>query len=366
MSNQAKVGIVVILAIITLGAVITWKNSLMSKYTGYEMIGSFQNVEGLTVGSEIRYRGFKVGKVIRIDPGPADIKVYCNVDKSITFPEDSYLRVAFDGLVGLKFLEIRPGTSETLYQPSTIVFGKTTSGIVDFVDIGAQNLLETKQILVAVKNIIERPDIQNAFVNAVLNVEKATIEINRLTKQLQLAAESINRIVADPAFQDNFKGTVASTSKTLSSANSFFESFGSIKVEPSGDVLFGGVTNQVKGNIDINTGDRTTLKMSLGEGATRNLSLLDVQISNQIAKNLALRLGTINTYLGGGLDIKMNPSFTLSGDIYDINNPKPNLPKVRVTGDYEFVKYVNLLLQADDFLNTGAANYSFGVRIKGE
>ncbi len=359
MSQKAKVGMVMLAAILVLGTIVTWKSALLLRFTGYEMVGSFQNVEGLTVGSEIRYRGFKIGKVMRIDPGTEDIKVFCNIDKGIVFPADSYLRVSFDGLVGLKFLEVRPGYSAEAYRPSDVLVGRSTAGIVDFVDLGAQNLVETKRILANIRDIIERPDIQAAFVNAVFNVEK-------FTEQLKIASEAINKIVADRDFQENFKGTVATTNKTLASANNFFEGFSNIKIKASGDVLLGGLANQVKGNLDIKPNPRNTYKFSLGEGPTRNLSLLDAQISNQVAKNLALRLGMINTHLGGGIDMFMNTDWTLSGDLYDVNNPKPLYPKVRITSDHKVADYVNLLLQADDIVNTGNTNFSFGVRIKGQ
>lgn len=365
MSNQAKVGIMVILALIILGAVITWKSAIMLKFEGYEMVGTFESIEGLSVGSEIRYRGFKVGKALRIDAGPEDIKIYCVIDKSIKFPSDSKLRVSFDGLVGLKYLEVVPGRQLSIYKPSQLLHGQKTAGIVDFVDIGTQNLIETKRILTSIRNIIEKPGIQNAFVSAVFNIEKATVEINRLTEQLQIAAKSFNEIVANKDFQENIKGTMSSTNQTLSSANEFFEGFGKLKVKPSADILIGGLANQVKGNLDFSSGDNNSVILSMGEGPTRNVTLLDLQIANAVSRNLGLRIGTINTHLGGGIDIAMNKRFMLSGDLYDINNVKPKNPKFRVTGHYSFADYVNLLFQADDFLNGGDANYSVGVRVKG-
>ncbi len=365
MSNQAKVGILALIALLALSMLVFWKSAIFLDVSGYEMIGSFENVEGLTVGSEIRYRGFKVGKVMRIDPGVEDIRVYCFIDNGIKFTIDSYLRVAFDGLVGLKYLEVRPGKSADIYKPGQLLYGQKTSGIVDFIDIGAQNLVEFKQILVAIKDVVTKPSMQNAVINGVMNFEKASIEINKLTRMLQDAVASINMVIADPGFQSNFKETVAGTSKTLTSANTFFENTSKIRIKPSGDILIGGIANQVKGNLDIKTGDNNYLRMSMGEGPTRNLALLDLQLASVVANNLGLRLGTINTHLGGGIDYQMNDRFMLSGDLYDINNPKPSLPKVRVTGEYQFVDYVNLLIQADDFLNSGNANYSVGVRVKG-
>ena len=366
MTTQTKVGVIVITALIILGMLITWKSAITLKFTGYQMIGSFENVEGLTIGSEVRYRGFKVGKVMRIDPSPEDIKVYCVIDKDIKFPSDSSLRVSFDGLVGLKFLEVRPGRSPSLYATGNTLYGEKTSGIVDFVDIASQNLVETKKILIAIRDIVERPAIQNAFINAVMNIEKATVQINRLVEQLQAATSSVNNIVGDKDFQQNIKGTISSTNKTLSSANNFFEGFGKLQLKPSADLMIGNKSNVVKGNINIQQNETTEWLISLGEADTsRNLSLLDLQISSIVANNLGLRIGMIDTHLGGGVDYYANKRMTLSGDLYDINNPKPNYPRVRFTADYKLVDYVNLLMRADNFLNGRDANYLIGIRVKG-
>ncbi|MFA5097870.1 MAG: MlaD family protein [Candidatus Margulisiibacteriota bacterium] len=364
MSTQARVGAVLVTALVLLAALVSWKSAIFLKFSGYELTGSFQNIEGLTVGSEIRYRGFKVGKVMRIDPGTQEIRIYGVIDKHIKFPADSELRVAFDGLVGLKYLEITPGVSETVYNPDQVLYGKKTSGIVDFVDIGAQNLVETKRIFMAIREFVEDNKIREAFTNAVFNVEKATVEINRLTEQLQMATAGINKIVADKGFQENVKGTIASTNKTLTSANEFFENFGQIRLKPSADVLFGGRSNQIKGNLDISQNERNTWMIALGEGPTRNLALLDLQISSAVSKTGALRIGMINTHLGGGIDFRPNNNWLLSGDIYDFNNPKPNNPKLRFTTYYRVSDFVNMILQADDFINSGSGNYSIGVRVK--
>ena len=77
-----------------------------------------------------------------------------------------------------------------------------------------------------------------------------------------------------------------------------------------------------------------------------------------------MHLGMINSRLGGGLDVFPSDDWILSGDIYDISNPKPNVPKIRVTSAHELVEYLDLLLQADDIFNSDR-NYLFGVRIKG-
>jgi phospholipid/cholesterol/gamma-HCH transport system substrate-binding protein len=226
LSTSTKVGIFVLIALTALSLVITWKSNLLLRAGGYELVGSFTDIEGLTIGSEVRYRGYKVGKVIKIDPGPEDIKIYSIINRDIRVPEDSTLRVAFDGLVGLKFLSVRPGKSNAFYRPgSRVLDGRSTAGIVDFVDVGTQSLVEVKKILENILMMVEDTQIQNAFKKAVLNIEK-------ITEQLESSSRALNDVISDRQFQANIKGTIGETKKTLASANSFFESIGQIHLKP--------------------------------------------------------------------------------------------------------------------------------------
>lgn len=363
-NNTAKVGFFTFFVLMVLATIISWKSDIFLMRDGQEVVGSFTNIEGLTIGSEVRYRGFPIGKVTKIDPNPSDIKVYALVKKDIIVPDNSHLRVGFDGIVGLKYLEIRPGTSETVYAEGTTLLGISTAGIVDFVDIGAQNLVETKRILIALRNVVEDPKLQMAFKDAVFTADKAAIDVEKLVNEIRETNNGIKKITTDSEFQNSVKGMAKETNKTLTSANRFFDSFGKLNLKPSADIQYGSIANTVRANMDIVSTLTDYLRIGIGEGPTRNLSLLDVLLSRRVYSDFGIRLGMINTYLGGGLEIFPTEKLILSGDLYDFNNPKPNSPKIRATMAYRLYEYSDILLQADDIFNS-ARNYSFGVRVKG-
>jgi len=364
LSTPAKVGIFAVVAAVSLAMMVTWKSNFFLIREGVQITGSFKNIEGLTLGSEVRYRGFSVGKVMRVDPGPTDIKVYATVKKDLKVPKDSTLRIGFDGIVGLKYLEIRPGTLEGMIASGDELQGISTSGIVDFIDLGAKNLAETKAILETFRKIIQDQRLQNAVADIVITTEKITESLNKLTNELRATNQGISEITTDPKFQENVKGTIAQTNQTLTSANNFFESFGKINIKPSGDVLYGSSVNQVRGNLDVVQSEKDFLRVGIGEGPTRDLALQDILVSRKATQSLGMKLGMMNSRLGGGLDLYMSPFWILSGDLYDINNPKPNVPKFRFTSFNAITNYMDFMLQADDVFNS-ARNYSFGIRVKG-
>ncbi|MFA5875558.1 MAG: MlaD family protein, partial [Candidatus Margulisiibacteriota bacterium] len=366
MQNYRKVGILTLVALVALGLIVMWKSDFLLKQGGYQMIGSFQDIQGLTVGSEVRYRGVKAGKVMRIDPGMDDIRVYSLVNRDIRIPDQSFLRVAFDGLVGMKYLEVIPVHSAGIYKPSQVLSGEATSGIVDFVDIGAQNLEETKRILEVIRTIIERPDIQAAFIDAVLTTQKATNQINELTMELRKIAQSIDSIVSDPKFQASVKSVAGQTDKTLSSANDFFGSFAQLRIVPSGNVQFGTINNEIRANLDVvpSKNRHDYYRFGLGEGpaTTQGLSLQDLWIARQVSSQFGMRIGMINASLGGGVEFYPNDLTTLAADLYKINN-NPDYPKLRFTAEQQIEEYLDVVIRADNCLNYDK-NYSVGLTVK--
>ena len=364
LSTPAKVGLMIILSLVALSAVIVWKTEIFMIRKGYEMIGSFNSIEGLTIGSEVRYRGFRVGKVLRIDPGPQEILVNAIINKKISFPDDSRLRVAYDGIVGQKYLEVVPGKSDKTYTPSEVLYGKKTAGIVDFVDIGAQNLEETKAILENIRLIVADPRLQQAIFNTAFAADK-------LTAELRETNQGVRDIVTDPKFQKNVKGTIAETEKTLSAANNFFDSVSKVNVRVSGGVDVGSTANAVGGNLDIVQSDKNYFRFGIGEGPTRQLSLLDVLFNSRLSDDFGFRLGTINNQLGGGVAFFPSEKVTYRGDIYDINNARTSgatttrlWPKVRLGYEYEMRDYMNFVLKGDDLLNDGDRNITLGILVK--
>ena len=209
LSNQAKVGLVAIAAVLILVAMMVWKGDIFLKTTGYELTGSFNNAGGIMPGAEVRYRGYKVGKVLRIEPNPSEVRVDFVVQSNIKVPDDSTLRVAFDGLIGQKYVEIIPGVSTNMLRNHQTLTGFSTLGIVDFIDLGSQNLEESKRILQAIRKITDDPVIQSSAKQTLINIENSTYEINRITTNL---SKSLSK--------GGFEETIKSLSTASDSINS--------------------------------------------------------------------------------------------------------------------------------------------------
>lgn len=85
----------------------------------YELHASFRAVDGVSVGTDVRLAGVKIGTITGLDLNPdtyyADATF--SVQQGIVVPDDSTALISSEGLLGGNFLEIQPGGSLTNVEP---------------------------------------------------------------------------------------------------------------------------------------------------------------------------------------------------------------------------------------------------------
>ncbi len=90
---------------------------------GYTLHARFDRIDGLSLGSDVRVAGVKVGGVsaMRIDPQSYQAVVDFTVADAIRLPKDSSAVVTSDGLLGGKYLALEPGGDSTMLAPGGTV-----------------------------------------------------------------------------------------------------------------------------------------------------------------------------------------------------------------------------------------------------
>jgi phospholipid/cholesterol/gamma-HCH transport system substrate-binding protein len=82
--------------------------------TGYPLHASFDHVDGLATGADVRIAGVKVGSVqsITLDSKTYEADVAFTVQDGVQLTTDSSATVATDGLLGGKYLALADGGAE--------------------------------------------------------------------------------------------------------------------------------------------------------------------------------------------------------------------------------------------------------------
>jgi phospholipid/cholesterol/gamma-HCH transport system substrate-binding protein len=114
---EALIGAVVL---VVAGVFLTYAYSAsdVGRVSGYDVSAAFSQVNGLTVGSDVRVSGIKVGSVTdqTLDENTFQAVVHMSIDPRIKLPEDSSAKVTSDGLLGSNYVLIEPGGSPDLLE----------------------------------------------------------------------------------------------------------------------------------------------------------------------------------------------------------------------------------------------------------
>ncbi|PRX31962.1 phospholipid/cholesterol/gamma-HCH transport system substrate-binding protein [Meinhardsimonia xiamenensis] len=80
---------------------------------------SFTSAQGISVGTDVRMAGVKVGSVIdlRLNPETFRAETTFTVDSSLRLPDDTAVLISSEGLLGGAFVELLPGGSPDTYEP---------------------------------------------------------------------------------------------------------------------------------------------------------------------------------------------------------------------------------------------------------
>ena len=116
-----------------------------SKFQGYYLNATFDNVDGIQIGSDVKISGIKVGEVtdIKINPKNFSASVKFSVEQSIKLPADTSACVYTSGLMGNKYIALSPGgDDETLTENDEL---QTTQGAMNIESLVGKFLLNTKK-----------------------------------------------------------------------------------------------------------------------------------------------------------------------------------------------------------------------------
>ncbi len=101
----------------------------------YLLTANFRSLEGVSVGTDVRLAGVKIGAVTKMALNPESYRADAvfSVAKNIEIPDDSAVVVSSEGLLGGNFVEIMPGGSLSYFKAGDEI--DDTQGAVSLVSL---------------------------------------------------------------------------------------------------------------------------------------------------------------------------------------------------------------------------------------
>ena len=307
-------------------------------------------------GAEVRYRGYRVGRVSNIDTESEYIKVDFYVDSDAKIPKGSILRVVFDGLIGEKYISIMPdpklSSNKEYAKSGAILYGYSTSGLADFVDVATQNLQETKAIVSSLREVLTADDVNFALKNMLLKFDKILTKVDRIVQVIdnEKMGSNFSTITADVSNITNDLKSLVTSVKDKEMVEKFdqivnnlamftdqlnpnaenpniftgVQKFGNTlsRMKLSNEVDFRYSPNKKETNVNAYFDlfiDEEFFRLGVGN-YNQGLKLLHIQKGIFISNSFYSRVGMLYGDLGVGFDWKLNRSLKISLNLFDMND----------------------------------------------
>ncbi len=126
---ETAVGALVIAAAVGFAVYASQMSGWQARAGAYPLTAEFRSVEGVSVGTDVRLAGIRIGSVtaLDLDPETFQARATFTIDGGLQIPEDSDVKVASEGLLGGTFLEITPGASEFMLAAGDAILNTQSS-----------------------------------------------------------------------------------------------------------------------------------------------------------------------------------------------------------------------------------------------
>ena len=176
-----------------------------------------QNVTGLSLQGQVRYRGIRVGKVQSIELDPQDVRnilVRINVDRAVPVTQGTTAKLGYQGITGIAHILLENSGADS----TPLVGGEgespriamQSSLIEELSDAGTATLRQARDLLTSANQVLDAENRQH-LTNILANLDATTGNTNAATRQLRqlLAPENVRLLQATLARAEQAAGEAA-------------------------------------------------------------------------------------------------------------------------------------------------------------
>ncbi|KAA0224844.1 MCE family protein [candidate division KSB1 bacterium] len=180
-TNEVVVGAVILIAIaISIYGYVFLRN-IPVRQRGFDIYITFNNVTGLEKNDAITVAGFKVGRILDMKLDRDQVIVRAWLNGQTPFSRDSRCAIRSIGMIGEKYIDLIPGTSNEFLKEGDTIAGDYISDLADAGGGVNEIMSETRALLQRINAVVDtaldRPA-QRAISGTLMNMESISSKIN--------------------------------------------------------------------------------------------------------------------------------------------------------------------------------------------
>jgi phospholipid/cholesterol/gamma-HCH transport system substrate-binding protein len=200
--REGSVGLMLIAGVGVFGAIFLWLKGLAPGSQTYNIIAQFAEAPGMQPGGAVRFRGIRVGKIAKIEPGANGVEVVMQMDDpNLIIPKDVTVEVSQTGLIGEPVVEITPRNKVAI---NTNAIAKALDTKCDRNLILCNNTKVNGQIGSSFNELIQKatklieiynnPEIVRNLNNTLVKTGAAAEDFSRLSKSLNKVSSDFSSL----------------------------------------------------------------------------------------------------------------------------------------------------------------------------
>lgn len=182
---EAKVGLFTLVGIVAFALCIIFLGKMeVFASPKMQVTADFKSAGGIKEGSVVKLSGVSIGHVQDIDLGRDGVVVTMKLKKDVQIPDDSEFALESDGILGDKFIAIRPGSSRNYLHDGSNVKGDGNSEMDKTMRQATKLMEAATKTLESIDGIIGDKQTQNALSNTLKTTEVIAQNTAALTGQM--------------------------------------------------------------------------------------------------------------------------------------------------------------------------------------
>lgn len=203
-STQIKVGIFILIGLITIGMMVVYFGRLGEGVQSYYNLRvEFPNASGLMRGSEVLLAGAKIGRVVNdpvILPDMNGVYVDLRIFENVKIPSASQFAIGSSGLLGDKFVQIdlkENAKSSPPIPPGTVLQGTNDGGGLGGMaeDAGAL-VAELRATVGNINSVVKKLDSGVLSEEGVASLRDTLKNLQTTSASLAVASANVDKVVA--------------------------------------------------------------------------------------------------------------------------------------------------------------------------
>jgi phospholipid/cholesterol/gamma-HCH transport system substrate-binding protein len=132
---EALIGLFVVVAAVAFVAFAWARTGAGEGQGGVSLIARFPNIGGVTLGTDVKVAGVKIGRVaaLELDPTSYQAVLKLSVDRGLKLPIDSSAAITSEGLLGGNYIALTPGAEPAMLKDGGEI--AETSGAPDLLGL---------------------------------------------------------------------------------------------------------------------------------------------------------------------------------------------------------------------------------------